>query len=201
MKPMIEEMLAMGQLTNESGDKIEKLEDVGITFSMTMTEGFLTVVESVKELTEVIRQSLGGALSDISGLISNMPRDIEVDVGVNYRLNNDFPVSGIPVPEELQHGSPFQDFGRGTAAVLHGEESVVTAAQGRTLVDMVREAVKSGGGRSGDGTVINLNITGVLDEGGLLDTVQRKVVPMIVRTLEDGVNGSRTNMREALGVE
>jgi hypothetical protein len=47
-------------------------------------------------------------------------------------------------------GMTFEDFGRGTAAVLHGPEAVVTRAQGEGLADMVgnaiRVAMSEGGG-------------------------------------------------------
>jgi hypothetical protein len=47
-------------------------------------------------------------------------------------------------------GMGFEDFGRGTATVLHGDEAVVTRGQGEGLADMVLNAVRQGQGDGGE---------------------------------------------------
>jgi hypothetical protein len=62
MKPMLEEMIKNGQLLDANGNKFTDLESAGIKFSMTMTEGFKSLVAEVQKLTEVIARGLGVSL-------------------------------------------------------------------------------------------------------------------------------------------
>lgn len=143
MKPMIEEMIRMGTLTDDSGEKILDLKGSGITFSSTMTEGFKSVVESVKTLTDILRRGLGLAIDETTGKLNAIPKSIDVDINVNEHRNiwgfTSPDLSGIP---SLAHGtSGFIDFGRGTLAMLHGEEAVVPKGRtgGMGLADLKAE--------------------------------------------------------------
>lgn len=203
MKPMIEKTIEMGGLVDENGEKITSLEDSGITFAMTMTEGFMTIVKSVEELTTVIARGLGVALD-------SLPRYIPIDVEVNTRHTGDTgdydtgPVDSDPLVPDFDTGSQgIQDFGMGTLARLHGREGVFTEPQ---LAGLMNAAAASGSG--GGGTTISapltvsltMDVTGVLDTNGLVQVVQRQVMPMIVQVIEDNVAGQRTRIIEALGV-
>jgi hypothetical protein len=89
MRPMLQKMIDMGLLTDAAGKKIENLEDSGISFAMTMSEGFKTIVDSVKELTDTIRRGLGLAIDDTTKKIKAVP-----DVHVRVRYDDPGPPSG-----------------------------------------------------------------------------------------------------------
>lgn len=59
----------------------------------------------------------------------------------------------------------FQDFGRGTAAVLHGQEAVVTRGQAASVAAMVEEAIAAGGARAGGGGGIVVRMPDVYLDG------------------------------------
>lgn len=65
MAPMIQRMVELGQLTDESGATITDLDAAGVHFAMTMSEGFEKVVASVTKLTEAIARGLGLAIENI----------------------------------------------------------------------------------------------------------------------------------------
>jgi hypothetical protein len=50
MKPIIQSMIEQGKLTDDAGVKVEKLEDVGVTFAETMTQGFDRIVNKLDAL-------------------------------------------------------------------------------------------------------------------------------------------------------
>ena len=56
--------------------------------------------------------------------------------------------------------------------------------------------------RRGAPVVVNLSIAidGVFSEGDLVQTVQRRVAPILAQTIEDNVAGSRTRFQDVLGV-
>jgi hypothetical protein len=62
---MLEEMIKNGQLLDANGVKIESLEDSGISFAMTMTEGFKSLIAEVQKLTDLIAKSLNVAIQNI----------------------------------------------------------------------------------------------------------------------------------------
>jgi hypothetical protein len=65
-------------------------------------------------------------------------------------------------------GMGYQDFGAATPTVLHGNEAVVTQAQGEGLAGDVMRGVADGlRGRAGSGRTTNINVTNVLNEDPL----------------------------------
>jgi hypothetical protein len=82
MKPMLQAMVDQGKLTDAAGNQITDLNDAGITWSQTMTEGFKSVVEEVRHLADAISGRLGVALSNIPKSIST-----SVDVDINGHWN------------------------------------------------------------------------------------------------------------------
>jgi hypothetical protein len=54
MRPLLEKMIEMGKLTDANGNLITSLEDSGISFATTLTEGFKSIVDAIKELTRVL---------------------------------------------------------------------------------------------------------------------------------------------------
>jgi hypothetical protein len=59
LKPIIEQMIQLGLLTDASGKKVGSLEESGIKFSETMSEGFAKVVDAITRMTDAIRLFLG----------------------------------------------------------------------------------------------------------------------------------------------
>ncbi len=54
MQPMIEKMIEMGLLTDENGEAFTSLEDTGLTFAQTMTQGFQSISDAIEHLAEAL---------------------------------------------------------------------------------------------------------------------------------------------------
>jgi hypothetical protein len=65
MRKMLDEMAKQGTLTDLAGNKIDDLEQSGLSFTMTMSEGFKSLIEEVKKLTNAIAVGLGLALDNL----------------------------------------------------------------------------------------------------------------------------------------
>lgn len=136
MKPMLEQMAKMGLLTDAAGNKIEDVEDTGVTFSMTMTEGFKSMVESVDKLTAVIAKSLNVAIDQTAAAINSIPTDVVVNIHYNDpgMPVHEVPVADVPGFQEGTHGK-FVNFGKGALAMLHGREAIVPEGQSAGMSD------------------------------------------------------------------
>lgn len=73
MKPILQRLIDAGELTDDAGNAITDLKDVGVSFSETMTEGFQKVVDKLQELLDRI----GG----VGSAINKIPEDVIVHVG------------------------------------------------------------------------------------------------------------------------
>jgi hypothetical protein len=169
MRPMLQKMVEMGTLTDAQGNKIENLEDSGISFAMTMSRGFQSLIDSVGKLTEAISRGLGLAVDTTSDKINRMPRSVDVDV--TYRTRGTIGMAeGL---EGFARGTDgFQNFGAGTPVMLHGWEAVVPRDQA------VPGLLSGGGGASSGDTaiVINVNAQGAFfDTPGSLQQLASKV--------------------------
>lgn len=123
MRPMLEKMIEMGLLTDAGGEKITSLEESGLQFSQTMTQGFDRVVGKIDELI----QRLGGFI----GQLHSIPEDIHTTIHTHYVDSQD---GAEPVPFATgtlgQFGSFFHSFDPGgELALLHGNEAVVRKDQ------------------------------------------------------------------------
>lgn len=81
MRPMLEDLAKSGKLLDLNGNAITNLEDSGISFAMTMSEGFTKLIDQVTKLTDAIARGLGIA-------IDNVPK--QIDVNANVHFNNEF---------------------------------------------------------------------------------------------------------------
>lgn len=155
MRPMIERMIELGLLTDKNGTVIENLEQSGVTFAMSMSEGFQKLIDEVKRLTDAIARGLGIALDDIAGKIENMP---DINVGTNVP---DVQTPNVP-GFASGTGGRYLNFGKGTLAMLHGRERIMTEGEGgggvvvnvygsvsteRDLIDAIRQGLNDTSGR------------------------------------------------------
>lgn len=125
MRPMLDKMIELGQLTDANGNVITDLKDSGIVFSESMTTGFAKVVSAVEKLGDAIARALG---------ITKQLDGTTVDVTVRRKWEDVGDPGGTePPPFALGTkgvtGGWFKNFGAGTQAVLHGNEAVVRADQ------------------------------------------------------------------------
>lgn len=120
MRPILQKMLEQGTLTNDAGEAITDLEDAGIRFSESMTQGFDRVVEKLNELIEKI------GLANIE--LGNMPAPPSVPDSI-WNWNGERP-SETPGFATGTSGR-YLDFGAGTPVTLHGRERVMTEAEGQ----------------------------------------------------------------------
>lgn len=165
MKPVIQSMLDQGVFTDENGEKITEMKDLGVTFSQTMTQGFDKVVQKLQELLEKMGK-VPAALAAASG-------PINVDVNLNGRWN----IPDVP------------DWGGAQAA---GGDYVVTRPTLFLAGEAGPERARfSGANRVGadQGVVVNVTVEGnVWAERDLADAVAehindrvRAVTPLSLR--------------------
>jgi hypothetical protein len=137
MEPMIDQMVKTGQLLDANGNSITDLGAAGVTFTMTMSQGFQSLIASVKDLTTVISRSLGVAIDDTRQSLMSMPTTLGVNVVYNdpgfkgtqtVDVNANATTVDVPGYATGTNGN-FLDFGRGSLVMLHNKEAVVPAGQ------------------------------------------------------------------------
>lgn len=138
MQPMLQKMVELGQLTDANGNIITSLEDSGVSFAMTMSQGFQELMKSVDKLTQAIARGLGVALD-------NLPTETDLNVNINYNENGR--PSGLADPLRDVDVTPMADGGMGRVTrptlFLAGEagaEDFAFSGGGRSF--------RSGGGSS-----------------------------------------------------
>lgn len=155
MQPIIQKMIDQGLLTDENGNKITEMKDVGVTFSETMTAGFDKVVAKLQELLNKIGM--------VPAALNTIPIDTNIDVNLNAHWNipampsgNDpiYPsTGGLVTSHGLQYfgggGNVLPFLARGTdivpAMLTPGEGVVSTTGMARLGSDGLR-ALNGGGG-------------------------------------------------------
>jgi len=217
MQPILEQLLDMGLLVDANGEKITTLADVHFQEVATAGQEALDQVDQALELNadswqtwrerggvygkelsadmiavgDAAQRSAGNILKafDVTVPPIEVPYIYQQHGGGIPNLPNSSPPPGFATGT---HGQ-YPDFGSGMLVELHGRERITPLGE--------RESDRGGGQAPVALTVTNyFDVTGVLDEGALVQTTQRKIVPIITRTIEDGVDGLRTKWREGLGV-
>lgn len=118
MRPIIEQLIASGQLLDENGNAFTSLEQSGITFTQTLSEGLQSLIAKIDELVRALTGA-GNAASRIS-----IPNGGSLGNGKGLEEQ----------PRSFAGGSGgFQNFGSGTPAVLHGVEAVIRPGDLRSM--------------------------------------------------------------------
>ena len=174
MRPMLESFVQAGTLLDASGNAITNLEDSGISFALTMSEGFKSLIDEVKKLTDAIARGLGLAITNVP------PLDVKGNVTWNVPP---IPTPGAGVPmESYQEGTDgFRNFGAGTPAMLHGWEAVVPRDESSGLLAPSTASTLLGPSAAGGAATIVVNA-----QGAFFDT------PGDLQRLADKVNDALT---------
>ena len=155
LQPMIEKMIEQQRLTDLNSEKLTSLSQ--LTFAEPLAAKFDTLITKLTELIEKIA-GRGG----VTEAIDHIPREVEVGVGLRYR-EHDRPegFAGVDV-ESARHGTPFRHHGRGTPAMLHGLERVMTGMEGRGIAAALERI------QQGLGAIADLSGVRALAKGGLV---------------------------------
>jgi len=176
MRPMLEQMVQAGQLYDANGNKIEHLEDAGISFSMTMSQGFKQLIAEVGKLTDAISRGLGLAVDTTSAKLRGMPKQLPVDIVYRdpgfervHEVEVRYSSPGAPVESYQEGTNGFRNFGAGTPVMLHGWEAVVPRDRASTEGPM--PPLLAAGADGGGDIVIHTHL--VLDGRELATAVER----------------------------
>jgi polyhydroxyalkanoate synthesis regulator phasin len=146
LKPMIEQMIKQGLLTDANGQKLIDMSQ--LEFAQPIEEKFAALITKIDELiTKLIgTDGVTDAVKKIGASVENdIPDSIVIDVGFDMEEFNLPHIPSIRVPVSYDHrGRPggtggfqggthgeYLNFGTGTQVMLHGKERVMTAAEGR----------------------------------------------------------------------
>jgi len=173
MRPMLESFAKAGTLVDANGEAISDLEAAGISFSLTMSDGFKALIGEVKTLTDVIARSLGVAIQNIPS-----PK-VTGQVTWNVAPIPSQPSGGQPL-ESYQSGTGgFKNFGAGTPVMLHGWEAVVPREESGAFATVSG----AGGGTAASALAPSIVINA---QGAFFDT------PGDLQRLADRVNDALT---------
>jgi len=169
MRPMLESFVKAGTLLDENGEIITDLEDSGISFAMTMSEGFTRLIDKVGELTDAISRGLGLAIENIPQpeVTGTVRWHVEGIPQVNDRIG------GGAAPEYAKGTDGFKNFGAGTPVILHGWEAVVPR-------DQANATVTGGGGAALGGGMMTVIVEA---DGRQLSRIVAPYLPGEVRRL------------------
>ena len=175
MQPTLQQLYEGEKLHGWAVDEsTQALIDQGVEQGI-VGDQFMSANERMVELLGILVEAVGGKLPDsfkragdaagdfgrrASKAVNDIPRDVVINVRTNGRipggsdpggpLNSDGTPDGDGDPSNsFAGGTGFRNFGSGTRAMLHGEETVMTRPQVDRLVGMaVAGAPVPGGGRS-----------------------------------------------------
>lgn len=129
-RPIIEEMIKMGLLTDENGKAFETLEEAGITFTESLSTGLKSLIEEVRKL-----------VAAITGIPSSLP-----NYGGGGGGNAGPPGGGGGHHHEgyAEGTDGLVNFGGGTPTTLHGMEAVVTPGGFADIALMMSKYMNTG---------------------------------------------------------
>lgn len=164
--------VAFEEWSDSAKDTTQTIEESATQAAVATTQAMDDIVNASVTAAAQNQQAWTGSFQALPGVASGVANQIASNLsGIPISFNAS--VSG-PSGEVLQAQSGtggFMNFGAGTPAVLHGNEAVVTAAEGVSLAEMVGSAIQSamrggGGGEGGaGGALANVEATKEVSEG------------------------------------
>ena len=127
MKAPIAKMIDLGLLTDAEGNALTDMST--LDFATPLVDQIGNLVESVQSLVDSMNDSLMPQMDAVNNFKFD---DKTIRVSAEYdRISN-----GIEDEGGFQSGTGgrYVDFGKGTAAMLHGKERIVTEQEGRDAV-------------------------------------------------------------------
>jgi len=182
MRPLIDELLRAGKLTDENGDKLEDVSN--ISFEATPID------DSMTKLADAI-DKLTASLTDLTHM--TIP---PIVVPVTYATTG-APTTAPALPAFASGSGGFQDFGTGTLAVLHGREAVVTEGQVMRADYALRPPTATSAAATAGGDVHVTFAISTLDATDFKTVVEQKVFPALINQLRRG--RGLTAMHDVLG--
>jgi len=169
MQPMIQKLQEMGLLVDENGLKLEGVEN--LKFGETMQETTKTLIDTMKELAKVIKDSVGGALADVAARAGQGIRiPITYDPPMSERPNTSYAaMGGYVTPRGVQYFDTGGWVRRGTdtvRAMLTPGEFVVSK-RGVAALSALNEGRISGG--SGPALSVTINNPSVRSKQDIRD--------------------------------
>ena len=195
MRTQIAQMIALGLLYDQNGNKIESLEGSGITFAQTMTQNVRDIIRAVQDLIEAIDRGLGNAIRLVPPIV--------VDVQYNdpgFTPNHPSfpqplpPPRGTPFPPRLHAGGvigaafdhvlPFiprahQGLAIGDVPIIGQTGEGIVSRQGMAGIGAEGLAAINRGGGASRSVVVNVDARGSLFDDTSADKLADKILNRI----------------------
>ncbi len=176
MKGMIEQLITMGQLTDENGNA---LTDLGrLNFAKPLEDSIDDLIAKLNELIDTMGQGFGLPAEVVKQVVGKPGGSLAASTSTRHK--------GHSIPSFADGG--FANFGAGTLAMLHGREAVFP-------LDRLDSAMSRGGatdGRGGGNTYLTVEQRIDLsspDAGAMRRLVRGDLKDELLRAVIDNVDG------------
>jgi hypothetical protein len=197
LKATADRMAELGLLVDENGNKFASAEDAGLSFSMTIGQGFKGVIDKLDELIKKITGDLGKAITNTPTVKIDVD-DSAIDRAINrprggFRL---FGGGGEVDVGGAQHGGLFSR----PALRVVAEAGPEIVGSPDALVNALAEAMARTGLGAGGGSV-TFNVHTPI---GTIDTIRQLVYeeigPLFNDYLANNIRGGRSSAQQILGI-
>ena len=222
MKPILQTMIDNGRLTDDAGNAITDMGQLGVTWSETMTQGFDRVVDKLQQLLE----GLGLVPKALDAIPTNTDITITPHMGTPETEGpraEGAARGGLVRAAGIQHFDlggwvkasgwrlPWTVASTGTdtvPAMLTPGELILNQSQQGALAGLLEQRAQLAqgllaGGKSGPIVLqeqFHFDLTvSAIDGTKLQETVETKLMPQIVSVIEDRRRGYTARLQQALG--